>query len=238
MEEEKKDDYQSKFEETSNQLKEVQKEIEALRENQSNLNKGIASQRDTIKSKETEITELREKIQNLEKNPNEDKKSELSEEEIKFEKYIKDKGYMTKKEFELEEAKKTSNRHSQIQGSAIKEFLTKYPQYDSDEAWSEVDKQFALYKTPTTLDGYRDILNKIHKDIGSGIESQNAHARAKANLENNSRLSKSGGFDKGGMPDDEESKIEALKKKYPRLDEATIKSKLDEINAIYEKKGN
>lgn len=217
--------------------------VEKLQEQIDNLNKGIATYRDdasnskaAVAAKEAELTQVRKDLEEAKKARNDDdddgKKREVKlnpQDQEKLDAWAKENGFVTKKEMEDQKLEIFNASIKNIEGQAIDEFLKQHPQYDKDEEWAKVKEQFELYKTPQSLSGYRQLLNKIHKEL----YPEDAAAKARAELETKNRLGLGGRTQKseGG-----EETIESLQAKYPRLSRDQIETRLKEIKAIYKDK--
>lgn len=213
--------------------------VEKLQEQIENLNKGIATYRDESKeskaavaAKEAEIEKLKSDLAKATED-DEDKKKEVKlnpKDQEKLDAWAKEHGFVTKAEMEAQKAEIYSASLKSIENQAVDEFLKTHPIYDKEEEWAKVKDQFSLYKIPTTLSGYRQLLNKIHKELNPGDDGA---ARARAEIETRKRLGLGGGSQKTG--DDTET-IETLQLKYPRLSRSQIESRLTELKAIYKDK--
>lgn len=217
--------------------------IEKLQEQIVNLNKGIATYRDDVNSSKAEIARvtkesgekisvLEKRIQELSDTDDDDKKKEVKlnpKDQEKLEAWAKEQGFVTKTEMDAQKAEIYSASIKNIETQAVEEFLKQHPQYDKDEEWAKVKEQFELYKTPTSLSGYRQLLTKIHKDL----YPEDAAAKARAEIETKGRLGLGGRTQKseGG-----EETIESLQAKYPRLSRDQIETRMKEIQAIYKDK--
>lgn len=217
--------------------------VESLKEQIDNLNKGIATYRDdansskaAVAAKEAELAQARKDLEEAKKAKNDDdddeKKKEVKlnpKDQEKLEAWAKEQGFVTKAEMEAQKVEIFNSSLKNIESQAIDEFLKQHPQYDKDEEWAKVKEQFELYKTPTSLSGYRQLLAKIHKEL----YPEDAAAKARAEIETKNRLGLGGRSQKseGG-----EETIESLQAKYPRLSRDQIETRLKEIKAIYKDK--
>lgn len=211
-----------------------------LQDQITNLNKGIASVRDengVFKSQnaqlQRELEEFKSKIdfeaeeeENVQLNPDDQKK---------LEKWAADHGFVTKEEFNAEKLRIQQESLQSIEKSAVSEFLEKHKEYDKDEEWAKVQAEFQLYKTPTTLEGYKKLLNKIHSELTGGTSKarEDGKALARAELHAKGRLSLGGGSQGGS---DKGPDIESLQKKYPNLSREQIEERLSDIGSLYPKK--
>lgn len=213
-------------------------DIKKLREQVSNLTKGIASYRDEAQSasKRADAAEkaaeaLRKQIEDLSDN---DEELALSDEDQqKLASWAKKQGFVSKAELEAEKQKIQQESFGQLEAQAVAEFLEKHPEYDNDENWTKLKAEFSQYKTPTSLQSYRNILLKIHTNFSEGSKNEDARAAAKAELINKGRLAIGGGSQKGGS---DEHSVESLQKRYPNLSREQILARKAEIDALYPKK--
>lgn len=215
--------------------------VEKLQEQLENLNKGIAKYRDDARNSSNEAAAARAEAKaakaeadsiraaiEASKDPDEDEekvKLSLSDQK-RLEVWAKSQGFVTQKEMEQERARKFNDSIKNIESQAVEEYLKKYPEVNNDEEWTKIKTQFELYRQPTTLTGYRQILDKVHKEL-YGSDDKTAQARAK--IEERKRLSLGGGSQK---QDSDESKIEAMQEKYPNLSREQIENRLSEINDL------
>lgn len=216
--------------------------VEKLQEQIENLNKGIATYRDeskeskaAIATKETEIEKLKKDLVEAKKadDDDSDKKKEVKlnpKDQEKLDSWAKEQGFVTKAEMETQKAEIYNASLKNIESQAIDEFLKSYPIYDKDEEWVKVKAQFELYKTPASLAGYRQLLNKIHKELNPGDDGS---AKARAEIETRKRLGLGGGSQKTSAG---EETIETLQEKYPRLSRNQIETRMAEIKALYKSK--
>lgn len=217
--------------------------IEKLQEQLENLNKGIASYRDkaTASSEDAkaareearqakeEASKIREAIDKAGKEEDDKNapKTELSKsDQEKLEAWAKSQGFVSKNDMEAERTRLFSENLKNVEAQAVEEFTKAHPELNNDQDWPKIKEQFALYKQPTSLTGYRQVLGRIHKDL-YGAETTDAKARAE--LRTRERLALGGGSQK-----DEEVKgaIDDLQEKYPHLSRETIVEKLAEINSL------
>lgn len=206
-----------------------------------NLNKGIASYRDEVttwKSKaetlEGRLSKLEEKI---EFEAEDDPDLQLApEDQKKLDEWTKKKGFVTKEEFEAEKSRIQADAMKSIENTAVSEFLEKHKEYDDDVEWAKVQAEFNLYKTPTSLDSYRKLLNKIHNDLNGNTSKakEDGKAQARAELITKGRLSLGGGSQGGSGNDGID--VETLQKRYPNLSRDQIEEKLSEIRSLFPKK--
>lgn len=223
---------------------ETNPEIVKLQEQIENLNKGIASYRDQANQSEADKKAMRSEIEELKKLTGElkelggkskkDEDTKLSQEDQKkFDALMKEKGIVTKDEMEAEKARMFNENIKNIENQAISEFLEKHPEYDGDDEWKQIADEFALYKMPTSLTGFRNLLNKIHRDL-SGSDDK-AKAKAKAEIIKRQQLELGGGSQKSG-DQDFEKQVEDYQKKYPNLSREQIEGRLAEINTLTKEK--
>lgn len=217
--------------------------VESLQEQIANLNKGIATYRDetqiskaAVAAKEAELAQARKDLEEAKKAKKDDDDENIEvklnpEDQKKLDAWAKEHGFVTKAEMEAQKAEIFNSSIKNIESQAIDEFLKLHPIYDKDEEWAKVKEQFELYKTPTSLSGYRQLLAKIHKELNPNDEGS---AKARAEIEKKHRLGLGGGNQKGGEGDAES--IESLQEKYPRLSRAQIETRLAEIKALYKDK--
>jgi len=215
-------------------------ELSSLKEQITNLNKGIASIRDEAqswKSKYEEISnDLNEFKDKIEFSSEDDEDAKLApEDQKKLEEWARKKGFVTNEEFEEEKQKVQQDSLKLIESSAVSEFLEKHKEYDNDEQWSKIRLEFGQYKTPTTIEGYRKLLNKIHNELTGGTSKarEDGKAQARAEMLTKGRLSFGGGS-QGGHNNDQD--VESLQKKYPNLSREQIEERLSDIRSLYPKK--
>lgn len=108
--------------------------------------------------------------------------------------YLKKRGVITQEELRKREEEKFLEQQKNLQKVAVKDFLASHPEYDNDEMWSKVEQESALYKTPTTKEGFNLMFNRIHQNISNsmGIPQQRGADRARAELLNRSLMAKGG----------------------------------------------
>lgn len=222
-------------------MEEKDKEIADLKAQVDNLNKGLASTRDSEKGSKEEVAKTKAeldatkaKLAEAEKSVLEKKSPEIklsTEEEKKFEALMKEKGLVTKSELDAERAKVFNESLKGMENQAVTEFLEKHKEYDDDKEWKKVEAEFALYRTPTTLQGFKSLLNRIHSDLSKDSE-KTAEAKARAEIISKSRLGLGGGSQKTG--DEGSAKdIADLHKRYPNLSPEQIENRLLEIQKMY-----
>jgi hypothetical protein len=222
---------------------EKDKLIEKLNGQVENLNKGIGTYRDEAKAaKETAdkatatAAEALAKLGEFEKlfQKKEAGVELTEEEEKKFAAYAKKNNLATKADIAAQRAEAQQGTVKAFEDQAVSEFLEQNPEYDDDEKWKEVMTEFALYRPPTTIAGYRALLNRIHKDLTKAA-GDDAQARARAAIINRSKLGLGGGR-QSASEDEAEAKIDALHKKYPHLSRDQIVERLSEIDKLPAKK--
>lgn len=216
--------------------------VEELKEQIENLNKGIAKYRDdagktakeAVDSKTAaaaataKVAEL-EKLINDAKDPDEKAPAKLSpEDEKRLESWAKDHNFVTKEEMDKERMRLQADTLRNIETQAVEEFLRQNPQYSDEKEFAKVKEQFALYKQPTSLTGYRNILKKIQGELRGDSD---AAARARAAIDNRKRLALGGG---GTGKDDSDLKeqLDDYRERYPHLSEDQIVTRLTEINEL------
>lgn len=213
--------------------------IEQLQKQIENLNKGIASSRqeakEAIEAAKAANAALNEYKTEREKGNKPD--VELSpEDEKKFEAWAKANGVVTQKELEAERNRMAGESQKNIADQAVSEFLKEYPEFDNDDKWAEVQAEFNLYRTPTDLQGYRKLLERVRKSIAgeSSKTDDDAKAKAKADLKRQEAL-KRGGASQGAASEaaGNDADIENLMQKYPNLSREQIQARLAEIRSLY-----
>lgn len=218
--------------------------IEKLQEQLENLNKGIASYRDKANTSsedakaareearlaKEEASEIRKAIEKAGKEEDDkkgDPKTELSKsDQEKLESWAKTQGFVSKTDMEAERTRLFSENLKNVETQAVDEFTKAHPELNNDQEWPKIKEQFALYKQPTSLTGYRQVLGRIYKDL---YGDETADAKVRAEIRTRERLALGGGSQK-----DEEVKgaIDDLQEKYPHLARETIVEKLKEINDL------
>lgn len=213
--------------------------VEELTQQIENLNKGIASYRDKSTAAEkaaTEATkvatEAKAEVERIKKEAEDGKKDKKGESTLspddqkKLEAWAKDNGFVTKEELEQEKGRLFNESLKNIESQAIDEFVKTHPEYDDDGLWDKVKAEFAQYKQPTSITGYRQLLNKIHKELKG---SEDAAAKARASEETRKRLGLGGGSQGGASVD---TTLSDLREKYPNLSEELIQARLEEITQL------
>ncbi len=213
--------------EPSAELVKLQSQIE-------NLNKAISSTRGEAAAATKVAEDFRIKYETLQKSLEEAKSKDtdaLDENELKkLEAFAKKTGLVTKEELDQQKAEAFQQSIKSAEDQAIEEFLAANPVFNEDANWNKVKDEFKLYKQPTTLSGYRQLLAKIKKDLGGADSKEEGGNEVRAQLLKRDRLSLGGGSQKQGAG---EVTVEDLQKRYPNLSQAEIKSRLDDINALY-----
>ena len=218
----------------------AQPTVEELKEQIENLNKGIAKYRDDAGKTAKEAADSKtaaaaatakvaelEKLINEAKDPDEKAPAKLSpEDEKRLESWAREHNFVTKEEMDKERIRLQADTLRNIETQAVEEFLRQYPQYTDEKEFAKVKEQFALYKQPTSLTGYRNILKKIHGEFKGGDD---AAARARAAIETRKRLALGGGGT-GKDDNDVSEKMDELRERYPHLSEQQIVDRLTEIN--------
>jgi len=231
-EEEKKAAEAAKAEETAK----VAKEVSDLKTQIENLNKGIAGYRDTAQKAEELAKQAKAEAEELKKKVPPAKDVKLSDEEReKFEALAKEKGFVDAETLRAEANRAQAENFKSFENQAVAEFLEKHPEFDKDEEWKKITDEFALFKTPTSLVGYRNLLNKVYTNL-TGKSSKDAKGEARAEIINRSRLSLGGGRAGGASESPLEANIDTLQAKYPNLSRDVIEGRLAELKALYPKK--
>ena len=217
--------------------------IESLTEKLADLNKGIAKYRDDAqtanksaseakaeaKAAKEEADKIRKAIEES-KDPD-DKEVVLSPaDQKKLDAWAKAQGFTTKAELDAQQSRIFNENLKSVETTAVNEFLEKHPELNKDEEWKKIGEQFALYKQPTSLTGYRQILNRMYKDV---YGDEDASAKARAAIETRKRLAMGGGNQKA---EDQESQLDELHEKYPNLSREQISDRLKEINDLAEER--
>lgn len=209
--------------------------VEELQSQIANLNKGIAKYRDEAQQARDEAKAAKQAVEKIASDEDDDDEDlELTkEDQKKLEVWAKKKGLVTKEEFETERNRLYTNSIKSMESQAVSEFLEKYPEYDTDNKWEEVLKLYNEYKTPSSLQGFRTILGKIHKELTGGKTKEDAKAEAKAEIHTRSRLGLGRGAT-GGVS--ENDTVETLRQKYPNLSKDQIEARMSEIKSLYPEK--
>lgn len=212
--------------------------VEELSEQVKNLNSGIAKYRDEAqkaseeaKSAKAEAVAAKAEAEAAKKatQGKKDEDPKLSpEDEKRLEEWAKKKGLVSKEELEAEKGRMFNESLKNIESQAITEFISTHPEYEKSENWEKIKKEFAQYKQPTSITGYRNILNKIHKEF-VGVEE--AEAKVRAQQEQRKRLGLGGGGSRG---ESTEETLESLQEKYPNLSADQIQDRLQEIKNLTE----
>ncbi len=215
--------------------------VEQLTEQVNNLNKGIAKYRDdagkataeavAAKAEAKAAKDAADAMKAAIEGAKEDDDAPIKlnpEDQKKLESWAKEQGFVTKEEMEKERQRVFGESLKNVESQAVNEFLEKHPELNSDEEWKKIGEQFALYKQPTSLTGYRQILNKIFKEV-YGDEDKTAKARAA--IETRKRLAMGGGNQKA---DAEEALIDDYAERYPNLSREQIVERVQEINDLAE----
>lgn len=209
--------------------------ITKLQSQVENLTKGIAGYRDSAQKAEEAAKKTAEDFESFRKTHEKPKEKpvELSpEDEKKFKAFAEEHGFLSKDDLEAERSRIAAETSKAVSSQAVAEFLEKHPEYDDDEKWKLVDAEFSLYKTPTTIAGYRQLFEKVHNTL-SGGKSKDSVAKAKAELINKSRLSLGGGSGSGAQPAETEAAFDELQKRYPNLSRDQIEARMKEIQQLY-----
>ena len=219
----------------------TQEVVVKLQEQIENLNKGIASYRDEANSYKENYTKLQQDLEelkgSLKSEDEDDNKVNLNpEDEKRLEAWAKQKGFVSQNEFQAERQKIQQDSIKNVETQAVSQFLEKNPEYDNDEKWQEVLREFQLYRQPTSLDAYSKLLNRIHNDLSGGIRKAEEGGRVKEKIETHikGRLSLGGGHQ--GSPSDNDKDVDNLQKRYPNLSRDEIRTRLSELESLYPKK--
>lgn len=218
--------------------------VETLTAKLENLNQGIAKYRDDAQKSSTEAKLAREEAKAAKeeaarvkaaieeaKGGDDEEEPKLSPaDQKKLDGWAKAQGFTTKAELEAQSQRLQVESIKAIENQAVEEFLKSHPDLNKDEEWKKIAEQFAIYKQPTTLTGYRQILAKVYKEV---YGNEDADARARAAIENRRRLALGGGNTKA---DDAESVIDDYAERYPHLSREQIESRLAEINQLAEER--
>lgn len=222
--------------------------LEELSSKISDLNQGIAKYRDTAQTATTVAEQARAEAATARaeaaaakaeaealrqekggKKTEDDKEVKLNPEDQKrLESWAKAQGFVTKAEMEAQRISVYQESAQNTESQAVAEFINRHPEYTNSDKWDLVKKEFEQYKQPTSITGYRTLLNKIHKDISS---SEDRAAELRARDEQKQRLGLGG---RGGKDESSEDSMtmERLRDKYPSLSEEQITSRLAEINDL------
>lgn len=214
--------------------------VEDLQKQIENLNKGIAGYRDEAKTAKTEAENAKKEALDAKskaeealkkKSTDKDEPVELnSDDQKKLEAWAKSQGFVTKQEMDEQKNQLFGETLKNIESQALEEFLGNFPQFKDEEEFKKVKEQFALYKQPTTLSGYRTVLGKVVKDLGIGKDDEASKARAE--MQARTRLALGGGSSKDDGGADDETQIGEYMKRYPKLSREQIIDRLAEINAL------
>ena len=208
-------------------IAELQEQVKVLNEKHANLNQGIAGYRDETQKSKKQVEDLEKQIAEFKTKQESKEDVDLSpEDQKKFDAIIKKKGLVTKEELTKQKQADIQKSQKDMMRTASDAFLKKHPEFDDDEAWTEVNKLFIMYKTPTTVKGFNDILGRIYKELSSSTDDSANKLRAK--LATKSRLSLGGGSQKGS----ESKTTEDLQKKYPNLSKDQIETREKELDKL------
>ena len=215
-------------------LAEYEAKIAELEEKQSNLNQGIAKYRDEAQIANQRAEELETKIAELEArfesaSPKERVKID-EEDEALLEAWAREKGFVSKEDLERLKSEQLINTQKQIENQAVAEFLKQHPQYDNDENWAKVQKEFQeSFKPQSTVQGYLKVLEKIDKILSLPDAEKRGGDKVRAQMSTKGRLSLGGGVQR---TPERENTIEDLQKRYPNLTKEQIAARLAEIDAL------
>lgn len=235
----------------SNRMPEPEKKtptIEELSLQIENLNKGIAGYRDEARSAKEEARIAKEEAakakqdaeslkKQIEKKSIDDTGEEfkLSEKDQKrLKAWADQQGLVTKEELEAEKQKIHTESLKAVEQTAIADFLEKHPEYSDEKKWDSLKAEFSLYKTPTTPDAFKKLLNKIHKDLNPGKAEEDAKAKAAAEIIARRSLTLGGRYQP--RADGETPTVEILQAKYPNLPKEVIETRLTEIKKLAERR--
>lgn len=207
-------------------------ELEALQKDKENLNRGIAKIRDESQTKSARIQELERQNAELSKEP----KPVVSDEE-RLKNLLQNSGYVKKDELEKIEKEKQIQELENVRDTSINKWLEENPDFDTNEMWSKLDKEFTEnYKSQTTQQGWIRVFDKIKKDVSGGNLKEQGKVEAIIEQKNKGRLTLGGGSQ--GTPSDSEGAIESFMKQRPNL-KATkeqLEKQKAELDALYPKK--
>lgn len=210
--------------------------IAKLTEQVGNLTKGIAGYRDEAQAATAAAKEAKEAAEAATKKATVPDVPLDPKKEAELQAWAEKQGFVSKEELAAERVRIAADASKHVQQTAVSEFLEKHPEYDDDEKWNALDEEFKLYKTPADINGYRKLLEKIHKDLGGGgSDTDRARAEAKAELAKRSRLNL-GGRGGGGSDIGNDADVDKLMAKYPNLSRDQIVARLAEVDALYPKK--
>ena len=215
--------------------------IEELNTKIDNLNQGIAKYRDDASTAKKEAAEAKaeaakaiadaastRKVIEDATDPEDDKEVKLSPaDQKKLEAWAKAQGFTTKAEFEAEKQRVYVDTLRGVETQAVEELLRQHPELEDEKEFAKIKEQFGLYKQPTTLTGYRQILTKVYKEV---YGSDDAQARARAVIAQRNRLSIGGGGTQ--KDDDDKAQMDEYRERYPHLSEGQITARLKEINDL------
>jgi len=210
-------------------------DVAKLQEQITNLNKGIATYRDESRSSKEAYEKLQKDFEDFKGSVEveEDDEVQLNPQDAKkLESWAKKQGFVTAEELEAEKTRLQQESFKNLEAQAVNDFLEKNKEFDDDEKWKEFKSEFSQYKTPTTLEGYKKVFNKILKDLGGSNDLEKGKSEARAELEKKGRLSLGGGSQKSG----DAKTVEDFQKKYPNLSKEQIESRLKEIQTLYPEK--
>lgn len=217
----------------------VETDLTKLSEQVSNLNNGIAKYRDENKTIKGDLTKALDKITELTKGKDEDEDVLSPADEKKFAKLLEKKGVVLHADLQKKEEEARATNLQSVEKTATDTFLQAHPEYDENSKWQEIVKEFSLYKTPETVEGFTKILEKIHTEISGTTQRSKGKAEARAEDHKNKSLSLGGGSQNGGNSGDDESEdMDKLRAKYPNLSEDQIRETLNDITNLYPNKDN
>lgn len=211
------DSYKAKFEE--------------LEQKQANLNQGIAKYRDDAQNANKRAEDLESKVTELESRFNNTSTEKIdSDDAAMLESWARNKGFVTKEEISKLKQEQVVTNQKQVEEQAVNSFLKKYPQYNTNDNWEKIQKEFKeSFRPQQTIQGYSKILEKIHQLLSISDAEARGGNKVRAQLTNNSRLSLGGG---NQSTPNEETTIDDLQKKYPSLSKEQISTRLNEIKSL------
>ena len=208
-------------------------DLSDISEKVSNLTKGIASYRAENKEIKGELATALETIKNLSKSGG-DEIEITPEEEKKMEALLKKKGVVLHADLQKKDEEARAESLQTVEKKATDNFIKAHPEYDDDAKWQEIVTEFGLYKTPSTIEGFEKILEKVHRDLSGDTQRKKGKAEARAEDYNTKRLSLGGGSQSRNSNEDTDD-VDKLRKKYPNLSDEQILQTLQDINNLYPK---
>lgn len=216
------------IESLSAQIENLNKGIAKYRDDASNASKEAAAAKAEAKTALEEAARVKAAIEEA-KEPDDPEIKLSPSDQKKLESWAQGQGFVTKEEMDAERQRVFAESIKSIESQAVDEFLKSHPELNKDEEWKKIAEQFQIfYKQPSTLSGYRQILDKIYKEI---YGEEDTVSKARAAIETRKRLSLGGGNQKAG---DEESLIDSYSERYPHLSREQISARVKEINELAE----